>query len=487
MTSIADVRDILRGALATLFGFGGRLIARIILMVVAGHQFGAAELGVLGQVAAIVEILGAVGIMGLKRGLHNLLSGDTKNGEPVARRVLEALLISFVAAMVLASILVFIWGYLFPDRPEISYLFYFAIPAWVFTEVSLTAIKFKRVIRWDVISRCVMEPWSFLAFAVTLYFLGIIHNGLIIAYVGSLVVATLSCAVGLIQTYGFKGLFGQAPKLRNCLSIPGKSLPVGITDIGIMMFRRIDILILSLFVGHQGTGIYYMVQQIVTIPQKMNQLFEPMMSPVVAKLHHDLNARIIRLKLIGFCRWVFTLQIGLSIPLVIYADFVLGLFGPQFTAGALILVIVLFAELIDGSFALMETPLLFAKPKIPPLLIMLALGIEMTTIYFFSSMWGVTGAAIGFFTAMAVLAFTRLFMIRRHMHINIIDRSYIPPAIAALITGLALYFLRYIIPTESAFTVGFSIVAGLGGFYYLVKAFGLTNVDRILLRRVLKS
>ncbi|MGY8985638.1 MAG: lipopolysaccharide biosynthesis protein [Sphingomonadales bacterium] len=483
---MADVRDIFRGALASLGGFGGRLIARIILMIVAGQQFGAVELGVLGQVAAIVEILTAIGVMGLKRSLLNMLSLDAKEKQPIGRRVLEAITVSTIVALALSLLLALVWPSLFPDRPEIPVILIFAIPAMVFTEVSLTAIKFKRIIKWDVISRGILEPWSFLIFSVTLYLMGIIHNGLIIAYAGSLIVSGLVGLTGVFKAFGARVLFENTPNLKNCLSLPKRSWPVGITDIGIMMFRRIDILILALFTGHGGTGVYYMVQQIVTVPQKINQLFEPMMSPVVAKLHHDFDVYGIRLKLVGFCRWVFTIQIGLTLPFLVYGDYILGIFGDQFLVGWLVLSLVLIAELLDGSFALMETPLLFSKPKVPPFLIIMTLIIEVSTIYYFSSIWGVFGTGVGFLIAMASLALGRIIMLNRHLNIFILDKSYIPPLFISIIVGGILYTSRFIFSTESAITVSISIFLGLVGYYYLVKFFGLTKVDRILLRRLLK-
>ena len=486
MSSIADVRDIFQGALASLGGFGGRMAARLILMIVAGHQFGAAELGMLGQVEAIVVILTAIGVMGLKRSLHSMLSQDKKSGAPIERRVLEAILISTIVAVILTLAFSFVWPYLFHEHSQMPPLLIFAIPALVFTEVSLTATKYKRIIKWDILSRCIMEPWTFLGFAVALYYMGVIENGLVIAFSGSIIVAAIFGALGLIKTFGFKALFHEAPNLKNCFGIPRVSLPIGITDIGIMMFRRIDILLLSLFVGNQGTGIYYIVQQIASIPQKMNFLFEPMMSPVMAKLHHDFDINGIRMKLIGFCRWVFTLQLGITVPFLIFGDYILGMFGPQFVTGAIILSVVLFAELVDGSFALMETPLLFAKPKIPPLLIILTIAIECVAIYFLSKQWGVLGASIGFLIAMSSLAVARLLMLHKHLHINIIDRSYLPAIWVGVLVSSVLYATRAIMPFENAYIVISSMLAGFAGFYYLIKYFGLTKTDRIMLRRLIK-
>ena len=80
MVALDDFRDILRGALASLGGFGGRMLARLALMIVAGQLYGAAPLGVLGQVAALIEILGAIAVLGLRRSLLDMMSRTEKNG-----------------------------------------------------------------------------------------------------------------------------------------------------------------------------------------------------------------------------------------------------------------------------------------------------------------------------------------------------------------------------------------------------------------------
>ena len=77
MGTLSDIRDIARGVLASLGGFGGRMLARLILMLIAGQLYGATALGLLGQVAALTEILAAIAVLGLKRSLLDQLSAVT--------------------------------------------------------------------------------------------------------------------------------------------------------------------------------------------------------------------------------------------------------------------------------------------------------------------------------------------------------------------------------------------------------------------------
>ncbi|PHR60537.1 MAG: hypothetical protein COA47_07165 [Robiginitomaculum sp.] len=482
MAGIADVRDIVRGAQALLFGFGGRSVARAILIMIAGHLFGAAELGILGQTAAYAEIVAAIGVLGLKRSLLDMLSHRAEHGQSIEQRVVEALIVAMVVSVGLSAGLLLLWPLVLPANANLLPLLFFAVPAIAFTEVALTAIKYKRVIKWDVWSRGFTEPWGFLGLALLVYSLGIIEDGLVMAYVGSVYISAVTVGYGLIHTYGAKNLFGSAPKLQNCLQIPRKSVPVGITDLGVMMLRRIDILILGVFVSDTGVGLYYMVQQLATVPQKVNALFEPMISPVIARLHNRLDGNRIRATLVGICRWIFIIQLAISIPMVVYGDRFLALFGAEFAAGWLVLVIILLAELIDGVFITTETPLVFANPRIPPSLIIITLTIEIALIALFSNVWGVEGAALGFLIALSALGLGRLLMLGKHLHIQVINREYLVPLSVGGLLAITLCTARILIPPEQTLITLPIVVFSLICYALLIRKFALTKSDRVLLR-----
>ena len=482
MSALQDIKDILRGALASLGGFGGRMVARLALMVIAGQLYGASAVGLLGQVAAITEIMAAVAVLGLKRSLLDMMSAKTANGN--ASSIAKAALISsLILASFMSFILGLIWPLLFHDTPMPA-LLYLAVPCIVFAEVGGTAIRFLRIIRWEVIARSILEPWTFFLAALFLFWGGSTETGLLAAYAISAVGAATGIAIGLQRAFGWKGLLTANLDVRSLYRIPVQSFPVGVTDIGIMMFRRIDILVLSLVVGHQATGIYYMAQQIVTVPHKTYQLFEPMMSPVLAKLHHADDRALISAKLAAFCRWIFTLQLALTIPFVIFSGELLGLFGDQFAAGAMVLAVLLIAELLDGSFALGETALVFAKPSLPPRLILGALTIEVVSIYLFASLWGASGAAVGFFLSVTWLAAARLFMLQKHLSIRILSRAFLPPSLfGSLIAGFLL-IVRQFVPMDEFAVFGPATVISVILFLAMVRMMALTPADKSILTQL---
>ncbi len=396
---------------------------------------------------------------------------------------MEALTISVGAGLVISTVLFFIWPLIYPQSQSVLPFLFFAVPGIVFMEVALAAIKFKRIIKWDVWTRGIAEPWGFLALAFGFFILGAANtNNLIIAYTGSIFIGALCAGFGLVHTYKLKPLLLSKPRFSNFPAIIKQSAPVGFTDMGNLMLRRIDLVVLSVFVGSEGVGLYYMVQQLATIPQRVNSLFEPMMSPILARLHNAIEAKSIRAHLIGVCRWVFIIQIGLTVPMVVFGDMFLSLFGPEFVIGGLVLATILLAELIDGSFITAETPLVFARPKIPPLLLLMALIIEVIAIAVLSKLWGVQGAAIGFLLAITSLSVGRLYMLKKHLGIQVLGLIYLVPLVIGGVTASGLLLVRYWFDPLASLWIVTSVLCALLVFFVLIRHFALTKTDRILWR-----
>lgn len=482
MSGVTDFRDVVRGAIASLFGFGGRLAARVLFMLVAAQAFGASALGVFGIAVAITEISAAIGVMGMKRSLLDMLSERDEAGLPAAPRIKEAFIITLGFGFLISAPLLFVWPLVLPGQPAVWALLFFAMPASIFIDICLTAIKFKRIVKWDVWSRSIAESWGLLLLALLFLSLGMKEAGLVLAYAGSLSIAALVAAFGLISTYSLKSLLAARANFADFPNIIKQSVPVGITDMGIMALRRLDLIVLSIFVGPSATGLYFMVQQLLTIQQRLAGLFDPMLSPVIARLHNRMDAKRIRANMIGICRWLFIIQLLIAVPMIVFGDYFLGLFSAEFIAGGMVLTIMLIAEVIDGTFISTETPLVFAKPKIPPTLLVITLILEVVLIALLSYLFGVQGAAIGFLIAVCFLNAGRLWSLSKYLNIRIVNSSYVGPTVFALLMLCCLLVIRALVPSEQGAIIVLGVVVNLAVFALLIKTFALTKSDRILCR-----
>src|SRR3546814_12133205 len=100
--------------------------------------------------------------------------------------------------------------------------------------------------------------------------------------------------------------------------------------------RRIDIAILGLFFSPAVVGIYYVAQQVASLPQKLKTSFDPILGPVITRnlAKGDKKGVAAQVEQVGF--WIIAAQAGVAIGLGIPGGGVMGLVGTHFVAGLVI-------------------------------------------------------------------------------------------------------------------------------------------------------
>ena len=97
-------RLIERGARATALGFAARLAARLVFLFVAGRLFGAGAFGAFALALAAVELAVAVGSLGTKKTLFQLLDRHAgMAGRPLPHLLLDSALLVAAASLLLGT------------------------------------------------------------------------------------------------------------------------------------------------------------------------------------------------------------------------------------------------------------------------------------------------------------------------------------------------------------------------------------------------
>jgi O-6-methylguanine DNA methyltransferase len=155
-----------------------------------------------------------------------------------------------------------------------------AIFAIVATDIALSALAYKFDIVSSVRARAVVEPWTISIAAGVFYFYSA-RDGLILAYVASLVAALFFALWPLWRSYGAPR--GWRPSLTRSLGIAQRNLPLAAADAAEWGSRRLDLAILGLFASPAVVGIYYVAQQVASLPQKLKSSFDPILGPVITR------------------------------------------------------------------------------------------------------------------------------------------------------------------------------------------------------------
>jgi hypothetical protein len=80
-------------------------------------------------------------------------------------------------------------------------------------------------------------------------------------------------------------------------------------------------------------GIYYVAQQVASLPQKLKTSFDPILGPVITQklAENDRPAVAKQVRQVGF--WIIAAQVGVALALAIPGEAVMGLVGPNFVGG----------------------------------------------------------------------------------------------------------------------------------------------------------
>ncbi len=354
-TDEEDIQALAKGGRTNVFGFVLRLAARIPFLFIAGRLYGAEALGRFAYALLIVEFAAQLASLGLRRGLAELLS---KDDQPHPHIIADCLLAAMVASALGAAFLIALPQLMFPNSgiTGLDRFLPLAIFAIVATDIALSALAYKFDIVSTVRARAIVEPWTISIAAGAFYFYST-RDGLILAYVASLVAALLFALWPLWRSYGVPR--GWRPSLTRSLSIAQRNLPLAAADAAEWGSRRLDLAILGLFASPAVVGIYYVAQQVASLPQKLKTSFDPILGPVITRNLQTHNYAEIAKQVgqVGF--WIIAAQAGIALALGIPGEAVMGLVGPEFVGGAAALAFLLAAEVVAATAVVSESALVY--------------------------------------------------------------------------------------------------------------------------------
>ena len=350
-----DIAALAKGGRTNIFGFLLRLAARIPFLFIAGRIYGPDVLGRFAYAVLVVEFAAQLATMGLKRGLAGAMA-QTKR--PESHVVADAMALTLVGSILVVLPLIFFPQAMFPNSGlnGLDRLLPLIILGVAGSDVALSACAWRYDIGATVRARAIIEPWtiSIGAFLFSFYSL---RDGLILAYVASMVVALLASLVPLARHYGVPT--GWRPAPLRLWRMARRNMPLAAADAVEWGSRRLDLAILGLFAAPAVVGVYYVAQQVASLPQKLKTSFEPILGPVITRnlQEHNYAAIARQVSQVGF--WIIAAQAGIALALGIPGEAVMGLVGPHFVAGTGALAFLLAAEVAAATAVVSESALVY--------------------------------------------------------------------------------------------------------------------------------
>ncbi len=350
-----DIAALAKGGRTNFLGFLLRLAARLPFLFIAGRLYGAAALGRFASALVMIELAGQLCTLGQKRGLAQRLSDE--DAHP-ANTVADAMVLSGLIALVVGTAIYLLpammypkGGYSFVDR-----LLVLAILPATLTDIALAALAYRYDVATTVRSRSVVEPWTLSLTAAAFYFIAPL-NGLTLSYIASIAASSVVALLPLLRSYGLAVDWHPHPRRIWRLAIA--NLPLAAADMVEWGTRKLDIFILRFFASESAVGVYYVAQQVASLPQKLKTSFEPILGPVITRNLKEKNFAAIAQQVCQVGFWIVAAQAGIALALGIPGEAVMGLVGPMFVGGTAALAFLLAAEVVAATAVVSEAALIY--------------------------------------------------------------------------------------------------------------------------------
>lgn len=480
----AETAALVKGGRTSFVGYLLRLAARFPFLFIAGRLYGAEALGRFAYATMVVELVAMLATLGLKRGLAEDM---TRRPHDEAGALIDALLAGLIASLIGTALLVALPQLVFPATQLHSLDRWFAliIPFIALADIALAGLAFHHDIGAQVRARSIIEPWVLSIAALALAFTAWKSDGMLIAYLLSMVAAFFAALPPAFRRFGWPRGWRFDP-LR-VWRLVKTNVPLAGADIAEWGARRLDIFILGRFASAEVVGIYFVAQQIASLPQRLKSSFDPILGPVLTRniAAGNMAKAAGHVRQISF--WVAAAQLGVVLALGIPGQAIMGLFGPIFAAGVAVLAALLTVELFAAQAAVAEGGLIYVARGANLVWSLAGLIVQAGLSLVLVPMDGPFGGGVGAALALAIAALlqsvgkSRLLQARLGHKVS----GWRPSLLLAGIPAFGVGLLALRTPEPIQLSIGFFAILGTYGF--IIWRFGFKGADRLLFTRGLKK
>ncbi len=441
MTVRSDASTIARGAAVNFIGTVARL-SKSVSFIVLTRLFGAEIFGLYMLGWTIVDLVAKVGGFSLDKGLVNFIPRLREDGHTgaihriIAQALGVGLLLSgaagaalFIGAPAVAEGLL--------EKPRLTgmlRLMAVALPFIALTQIMLGVTRAHKVMKYDAMIRGAAEPLVLFGAACAAFYWGWQTYSIAAAHLAALACGFLFAVYVFTRFYTWRACLVRLRELRLITPLTRFSLPVMGYELIYIVMIRLDVLMVGYFLPAAQVGIYVITVEIALLTKKVRQWFDPIFSPIVAELNHRNDLQRLERNLRLVTRWMLTIGVGFLCVVSLIGTELLGLFGPEFGAGFMAMVVLAVSQVVYAAMGSGDTVLIMSGR--PYLNLVNTVGV--VAVNFALNLWliptlGMVGAALGTLISFALLTLIRLVEVYHLFRIHPLSRGMLKPCVAAML------------------------------------------------------
>jgi O-antigen/teichoic acid export membrane protein len=352
-----------------------------------------------------------------------------------------------------------------------------ALPATVFTDCVLSATQgFKTMVPYAAVN-LFFEPSFRLLLTVVLLLLGFGITGVMVALLVTNWTAAVLATIALRRLIGASRTAPTYGGLGELFSFTAVSWVTSIASNGLIWAGT---LMLGLYVSAAEVGIYQLAARLVLLATIFIQPVTSSFAPRVADLYQRGRYENLRDTYLRVTSWIFRMALPSFIVLIVFPRELLSVFGPGFSAGAMVTVLLALGQLVNSATGPCGYMLLMSGRQV----LQMANNVAAVVLNVLLNLWfipryGMVGAAASWAVAIAAFNIVRVVQVRMFMGVLPVDRG-LWKGVAAGVVGFCVAFLA------SSLLEGFVALllgSALMAFAYItvIVLLGIDADDRLVL------
>jgi O-antigen/teichoic acid export membrane protein len=465
--------------------------AGYLFKVYLARVLGAEALGIYALGMTIIGLVGVFNALGLPQSAVRFVPLYTATGKHGQLRgfMIWAVGLLLAANVILGSLVVLAGPWVaehFYHTPTLkTYLKLFAL---IMLFGALTTFfgqvlqGYKDVSRRTVITNFIGTPLTMLL-TVVLVALGTGLWGYIVAQVlsAAVVLALLVALAWKLTPASARRFVGPLPPLESqVLSFGATVFGIGLME---FLLAQVDKILIGFYINAREVGIYSVAATIVAfVPvalQSVNQIFSTMIADLHTRGEQDLLGRLFQ----TLTKWILAFTLPLAAVVIVFARPLMHIFGREFEAGWIVLVIGTVGQLINCGTGSVGYMLLMSgnqnrliKVQATMTAVMVLLNVVLIP------RRGILGAAVAAAVTTIGINAWNLSEVRKALNLSPYNRSYlhlVPAGLAMLLVTLVLQREVVLNSMEWLVIVGSAIIA-YAVFLGVLLLFGLDSDDRLV-------
>jgi O-antigen/teichoic acid export membrane protein len=489
----SELIGISKGAGLTALGFVFMLIASFFTNALITRTLGADQYGLFVLATRVMDTLLLIAVFGFGTTLvRNLAHYQAKNELCHVKGIIMFSISSvFIISLVTAAVGWLSANYIAVqifNRPELTSLIQIlmvAIPFHALTTVFISSLNGLKQIRMTVLVSSFFNPTLMLILVGFAAIAGFNLDAMIwiIVFAG---MGGLTVSFFLLNKHYLKTVRPLEP-IINKRELWNYTTPLFFNQLFNRTMNLVPVFVMGFYLPNKEIGLFNVGFKIALLVSFSLGAFHLIFAPVMSGLFATNDKRMINRLYKTVTKWIFSVSLVVLLIIILYSKTLLGIFGHEFTHGVNILLILSFGEFVNAAVGQAGNLIIVSgRPQLALINSMAAAILVIILSLLLIPLYGATGAAVAVAASIALINIARVMELVFLEELHPFKISFFKPLIAALITGVAVFWLKesFIINAYLELIIGALITIALFAFInHLLK---LDEEDSYILNHILK-